>query len=97
MEGGVILMKSFKKLGSLILIVVFMVSSIFSTGCTRYANSDQLSALDQQKAAAESAEGAAVDCEGEQAALQKELDAKNTELSDVKAEKEKVRQRLTQM
>ncbi len=97
MEGGVILMTAFKKLGSLIVIVVFMVSSIFSTGCTRYANSDQLSALDQQKAAAESAEGAAVDCEGEQAALQKELDAKNTELSDVKAEKEKVRQRLTQM
>ena len=90
-------MTAFKKLGSLILIVVFMVSSVFSTGCTRYANSDQLSALDQQKAAAESAEGAAVDCEGEQAALQKELDAKNTELSDVKAEKEKVRQRLTQM
>jgi len=90
-------MTASKKLGSLILIVVFIVGAIFSTGCTRYANTDQLSALDTQKAAAESAERAAVDCEGEQAALQKELDAKNAELSDVKAEKEKVRQRLSQM
>lgn len=90
-------MVALKKLGSVLLICVFLISTIFSIGCTRYANQDQLNALDQQKAAAESAERAAVDCEGELSSLQQELDAKKKELQDVKAEKEKVRQRLAQM
>ena len=87
-------MTALKKYGSVLVLCTFTLSSIFSIGCTRYANQNQLSALDQAKAAAESAERAVVDCEGEMDSLQKELAAKKKELDDVKAEKEKVRQRL---
>ena len=90
-------MMALKKYGLVLLLCAFTLSSIFSIGCTRHANQDQLNALDQQKAAAESAERALVDCEGEMESLQKELDAKKKELDDVKAEKEKVEQRLAQM
>ncbi|MEE9168150.1 MAG: hypothetical protein V3U73_00210 [bacterium] len=90
-------MSNLKRFASIMLLMIFIVASAISTGCTKYANSDQLNALDQQKAAAESAEKAVSDCEDESAALAREVSSKEKELADVKAEKEKVKERLSQM
>ena len=88
---------NFKRVASLMLILIFVAASLISTGCTRYANPEQLNALDAQKAAAESAERAAADCESESAALANQISDKEKELADAKAEQEKVKERLSQM
>ena len=92
-------MMKLKKFSSLTLklLMIFVFASILSTGCTKYAGPGELSAMDQQKAAAESAEQALVDCENESAALARQISDKEKELADAKAEKEKVQQRLSQM
>ncbi len=73
----------------------FFVASLALTGCTRYANDEQLKTLAETKKAALSAEQKVADMKSEKADLQKKLDAKKAELEKVKQEKETVKQRLS--
>lgn len=69
------------------LIVAF---SLLLSGCTRYANEDQLQALDESQASAMSAEEDVAQLEKEKAELEAKLAKKQEELKQVKAEKERI-------
>ena len=71
-----------------------LVSALFMTGCTRYANEEQLTTLDETGAAADAAEAKVAELEKEKANLQAKLDAKKAELEAVKQEKVDVESRL---
>ena len=74
---------------ALILIVAFLV-----TGCTRYANEEQLTTMDETENFAMTKEKAVAEKEQEKAELQEKLAEKQDELKKVQAEKEKVRSKL---
>lgn len=74
---------------SVILLVVFV-----AAGCTRYANEEQLQALDETKAAALSAEEKVAELENEKKALEAKLAEKQDELSKVQEEKKTVQSKL---
>jgi len=94
-KGGVVPMsKWFRKFALLVMAGLF-VASISMTGCTRYANDEQLKTLSETKQAAESAQKKVSDLQAEKAQLQKKLDAKKAELEKVKQEKEVVKERLS--
>ena len=69
------------------LIVAF---SLLLSGCTRYANEDQLQALDETEASAQAAEGDVAQLEKEKAGLEAKLAEKQEELKQVQAEKERI-------
>lgn len=77
----------------LLLIAIFAVSLLFS-GCTRYANKEQLSKLDQSEQAAIAAEKALADKQTEKAQLEKNLAEKQKELDAKKAEKDAIKEKL---
>ncbi|NOY76609.1 MAG: hypothetical protein GXO76_01935 [Calditrichaeota bacterium] len=94
-KGGVVPMsKWFRKFAVLVMAGLF-VASITLTGCTRYANDEQLKTLEETKQAAKSAQQKVSDLQAEKAQLQKKLDAKKAELEKVKQEKEVVKERLS--
>ena len=78
----------------LILFSLTLLSCFFVTGCTRYANEEQLTTLDETEAAAESAEKKVSDLEAQRDDLKAKLAEKKEELRKVQEEKEKVRSRL---
>jgi uncharacterized protein HemX len=78
----------------LVLFSLALAASFLVTGCSRYANEQQLTTLDETEAAALSAEKKVADLEKEKADLQAKLDTKKQELKKVQTEKEKVRSRL---
>ncbi|MFH1942488.1 MAG: hypothetical protein ABIL68_10325 [bacterium] len=78
----------------LVLFSLALVASFLVTGCSRYANEQQLTTLDETDAAALSAEKKVADLEKEKAELQAKLDTKKQELKKVQTEEEKVRSRL---
>ena len=78
----------------LVLCAVVLLALFVATGCTRYANEEQLQALDETKAAALSAEDKVAELEEEKAALQEKLADKQDELEKVKEEKRKVQSKL---
>ncbi|MCD6165205.1 hypothetical protein J7K19_00685 [bacterium] len=86
-----------RKAISLLMIAGFLFSVIVITGCTRYANEEQLKTLDETKAAALSAEQKVEKLKTEKANLEKELEAKKAELQKVQQEKKTVQQRLEQL
>jgi peptidoglycan hydrolase CwlO-like protein len=71
-------------------------ASVFMTGCSRYANEQQLTTLDESEAAATSAEDKVAKLEKEKAELQAKLDEKKKELEKVQAEHKKVEAKLAQ-
>lgn len=73
---------------------VILALAFLLTGCTRYANEEQLKTLDETVAAAESGEKTVADKEKEKAALEQKLAEKQAELKQVQAEKEQVQSRL---
>lgn len=73
---------------------LFIVAAFLLTGCTRYANEEQLTTLDETTVAADQAENTVQDKEKEKAALEQKLAEKKAELEQVKAEKAKVQSRL---
>ncbi len=79
----------------LLLFALALVSSILVTGCTRYANEEQLTTLDETNAAALSAEKKVAEKEKEKADLEAKLKAKKAELDEVMKEKEKVQSKLS--
>ena len=82
------------RLTVLVLFGLTLVSSVFMTGCTRYAKEEQLTALDETEASMMAAENMVADLEKEKAELQAQLDALKAELKGVQQEKEMVRARL---
>ena len=74
---------------SVILLAVFM-----ATGCTRYANEEQLQALNETKAAAISGEEKVADLKKEKAVLEAKLAEKQEELKKVQEEKKTVQAKL---
>jgi|Deesub1362B_J571_1020462.scaffolds.fasta_scaffold05504_5 outer membrane murein-binding lipoprotein Lpp len=81
---------------SAVLAGLFLVGTLVMTGCTRYANEEQLKQLEDTKNAALSAEQKVKDLEAQKANLEKELAAKKAELEKVKQEKATVKERLEQ-
>ena len=78
----------------LVLFALAIFASFFVTGCTRYANEEQLTTLDETGASADAAEEKVAEKEKEKAELEAKLEKKQEELKSVQAEKEKVRSRL---
>jgi septal ring factor EnvC (AmiA/AmiB activator) len=87
-----------KTLRTLVVITAAMLLVLMAfTGCTKYANEQQLQALEETKAAAEAAEKALADCKSETASLEGQLADKKQALEDMKKEQEAVSQRLAAM
>lgn len=78
------------------LLVVGFTLSLFVTGCTRYANDKQLTTLEESKASTSAAEDQVAKLQQENTDLKAQLAAKQAELKQVQAEKEKVKARLGQ-
>ena len=76
------------------LFALVIVLSLLLAGCTRYANEEQLTALDEGEAGALAAEKKVADLEKEKAELQQKLAEKQDELKKVQAEKAKVQSKL---
>ncbi|NQT25511.1 hypothetical protein HQ585_09150 [candidate division KSB1 bacterium] len=74
----------------LVLFSLLLVASLFVTGCTRYANEEQLTQLDETNAAAVDAEAKVAGLETEKAELEATLAEKQKELEAVKVEKERI-------
>lgn len=73
-----------------ILVLAFLVA------CSSHPNEEQIQALEETKTAALAAEKTLADKKQERKDLESRLAAKKTELAKVKAEKEKVMQKLEQ-
>jgi outer membrane murein-binding lipoprotein Lpp len=90
-------MSKLRKVVSMAVLLAFLVGSLGLTGCTKYANEEELKLLDETKAAALAAEEKVKDLDAEKANLDRELQAKKAEHEKVKREKELVRERLSKM
>ena len=71
-----------------------LVVSLLLGGCTRYANEEQLTTLDETEGAAIAAENEVAEKEKEKAELQAKLAEKQDELKKVQEEKEKIESRV---
>ncbi|HQO09299.1 MAG TPA: hypothetical protein PLK90_07840 [Clostridiales bacterium] len=74
-------------------LAVFMASFLF-TGCTRYANEEELKVLNDQNAAVSKAETKLADIKKERRALEAKLAEKQKELKAAEEEKAAVTSRL---
>lgn len=87
-------MSKFRKLLGILMVSVFSLSLLFSTGCTRHPNADQIKALEEARSACLSSEQKLSEKQKEREALEGKLAQKKTELDNVKKEKEHVQQGL---
>ena len=76
------------------LFALIVVVSLLLAGCTRYANEEQLTALDESEASVSALERQIAEKEQEKAELQRRLAEKQEELKKVQAEKEKIKSKL---
>lgn len=79
------------KYAVLSLVSLILVASFLISGCSRYANEEQLTALDETEAAAVAAEEKSAELDKEKAELQAKLAEKQDELKLVQEEKEKIK------
>ncbi len=89
-------MSKIKRVISVVIIGAFLAGTLALTGCTRYANEDQLKQLEETKNAALKAEEKIKELTTEKSSLEKKVAAKKAELENVKKEKETVKERLSQ-
>lgn len=75
----------------LVLFSFVLVFSFLLSGCTRYANEEQLTTLDETEAATVAAEKKNDELEKEKADLQAKLAEKQEELKQMEEEKEKIK------
>lgn len=78
----------------MLLLAAIVLVSFALAGCTRYAKEEQLTTLDESKAAVISAEAKVTELEKKKADLEAKLNEKKQELKDVQQEKEKVQAKL---
>ncbi len=90
-------MSKIMKAISFVVLLAFMLGSLTLTGCTKYANDDQLKLLNDTEAAALAAEKKIGELESEKADLERELQAKKAELDKANKEKETVKDRLSKL
>lgn len=76
------------------LFVLVVASSFLVSGCNRYANEEQLNALDETTQAADAAEAKVAELEKEKTDLQAELDQKQKDLEYAESEKAKVQEKM---
>ena len=79
------------------LILLSVISLLFVTSCTRYANDEELKQLDQQKNAAKSAEAKLSKLKADRRGLEAKLAEKQSELKAAQDEKVAVEGRLKEM
>jgi len=89
-------MKTLYNTVSLLIVALFVFSSMFFMGCTKRPNVEQLQALEEQKNAALSAENTLEERRREKNRLQSKLNQKRSELQAAKEELETVKQRVGQ-
>jgi len=77
----------------MVVLAMFLMSFLF-TGCTRYANEDELKMLDDQNAAVKKAETKLADVKKERRNLESKLADKQKELKAAEEEKAAVESRL---
>lgn len=87
-------MKKIYNFLSLVVIALFVVSSLSFIGCTKHPNAEQLQALEEQKNAALAAENTLEEKRREKSRLESELNQKKKELQEAKNELEEVKKRL---
>ena len=80
-----------------VVIAAMLLILVAFAGCTKYANEQQLQALEETKAAAQAAEKALADCKSETASHEGQLAEKKQALEDMKKEQQLVSQRLAAM
>jgi hypothetical protein len=80
-----------------LLFIAAFVSSFFIIGCTKHPNEKQLTALEETKNAALSAEAKQSTCENDKRSLQSQLAEKKQKLESMKQEKIAVNNRLQSM
>ena len=78
----------------LVLFSLALAGSFMVTGCSRHANEEQLTTLDETEASALAIEKQIAEKEKEKAELQARLEEKKQELRKVQEEKRKVQSRL---
>ncbi|MFO7809785.1 MAG: hypothetical protein R6V47_00225 [Candidatus Delongbacteria bacterium] len=71
-----------------------LVLSVLLTGCTRYANEEELKALEDKQTAARKAETKLADLQKQRRALESRLAEKESELKKAEEEKSAVESRL---
>lgn len=76
------------------LVSLFLAVSLLLSGCTRYANEEQLTTMDETESAALAAEGKVAEKEKEKADLEAKLAEKQEELKKVQEEKEKIQSKM---
>ncbi len=89
-------MKKLYKTVSLLIVALFVFSSMSFMGCTKHPNAEQLQSLDEQKNAALAAENTLEERRREKNELQSKLKQKRDELQATKEELETVKQRVGQ-
>lgn len=89
-------MRRIGKAVTLLLVALFVVSSMSFMGCTKRPNAEQLQALEEQKNAALSAENTLEERRREKSRLESQLAQKKEELEEARAELEEVKKRLGQ-
>ena len=77
-----------------LLLASVAVSAMLFTGCTKHPDQDQLSQLEEARAAAQSAEQTLANKKQERMQLEQQVAQKESELSDKKAEKADVQQKM---
>ena len=87
-------MKKLYKTVSLLIVALFVFSSMSFMGCTKRPNVEQLQSLEEQKNAALSAENTLEEKRREKNGLQSKLNQKRNELQATKKELETVKQRV---
>jgi septal ring factor EnvC (AmiA/AmiB activator) len=76
------------------LFILVVAVSLMLAGCTRYANEEQLTTLDETEAATDAANQKLAEKEKEKAELQQKLAEKQDELQKVQQEKEKIQGKI---
>jgi len=77
-----------------VLFCLMLVIALLLGGCSRYANEEQMTTLDETEAAALAAEQKVAEKEKEKAGVEAKLAEKQQELKKVQEEKAKVQSRL---
>jgi len=84
-------MKNIKRFISLLILILFLVGMLSSTGCTRYASQEQLKALEDACNAATAAEKRIEALKTEKSQLEKDIAAKRQELNKLTRDRDAVR------
>jgi septal ring factor EnvC (AmiA/AmiB activator) len=87
-------MSKIKKLVSVGLVVIFSLSLLTATGCSRHPNEEQIQAMEEARSACLAAEQKLSDVQKERASLDSQLAAKKSELDKAQKEKANVEQGL---